>query len=198
MPVKIRLQRHGKKGKPFYWIVAADSRSKRDGRYLEKIGTYNPNTNPANVEINQESAINWLEKGAQPTDTARTLLSYKGILLKHHLNKGSNYSEAEWLSGWIALSFLNNPELAIKHFLNMAKNAYDPKNRSRAAYWCAKTYETLGQQNLAESWYIKGSAYPTAYYGQLSFKKIFPNKKISFPKLPIISNKTKNDFDNNQ
>ena len=88
MPVKIRLQRHGKKGKPFYWIVAADSRSKRDGRYLEKIGTYNPNTNPANVEINQESAINWLEKGAQPTDTARTLLSYKGILLKHHLNKG--------------------------------------------------------------------------------------------------------------
>ena len=125
------------------------------------------------------------------------LAAYK-IASKHHLNKGSNYSEAEWLSGWIALSFLNNPELAIKHFLNMAKNAYDPKNRSRAAYWCAKTYETLGQQNLAESWYIKGSAYPTAYYGQLSFKKIFPNKKISFPKLPIISNKTKNDFDNNQ
>ena len=88
MATRIRLQRHGKKGKPFYWIVAADSRSKRDGRYLEKIGTYNPNTNPANVEINQESAINWLEKGAQPTDTARTLLSYKGILLKHHLNKG--------------------------------------------------------------------------------------------------------------
>ena len=125
------------------------------------------------------------------------LAAYK-IASKHHLNKGSNYSDAEWLSGWIALSFLNNPELAIKHFLNMAKNAYDPKNRSRAAYWCAKTYETLGQQNLAESWYIKGSAYPTAYYGQLSFKKIFPNKKISFPKLPIISNKTKNDFDNNQ
>ena len=80
----------------------------------------------------------------------------------------------------------------------MAKNAYDPKNRSRAAYWCAKTYETLGQQSLAERWYVKGSAYPTAYYGQLSFEKIFPNKKISFPKLPIISNKTKNDFDNNQ
>ena len=125
------------------------------------------------------------------------LAAYK-IASKHHLNKGSNYSEAEWLSGWIALSFLNNPELAIKHFLNMAKNAYGTKNRSRAAYWCGKTYETLGQQNLAESWYIKGSAYPTAYYGQLSFKKIFPNKKISFPKLPIISNKTKNDFDNNQ
>ena len=88
MPVKIRLQRHGKKGKPFYWVVAADSRTKRDGRYLEKLGTYNPNTNPATVDINAENAVNWLEKGAQPTDTARTLLSYKGIMLKHHLNGG--------------------------------------------------------------------------------------------------------------
>ena len=88
MPVKIRLQRHGKKGKPFYWIVAADARSKRDGRYLEKLGTYNPNTNPATVEVKIDNAIDWLEKGAQPTDTARTLLSYKGVLLKHHLNGG--------------------------------------------------------------------------------------------------------------
>ena len=88
MPVKIRLQRHGKKGKPFYWVVAADARAKRDGRYLEKIGTYNPNTNPATVDINEESAVNWLEKGAQPTDTARTIMSYKGIMLKHHLNGG--------------------------------------------------------------------------------------------------------------
>jgi len=88
MPVKIRLQRHGKKGKPFYWIVAADARSKRDGRYLEKLGTYNPNTNPATVEIQIDNAIDWLEKGAQPTDTARTLLSYKGVFLKHHLNGG--------------------------------------------------------------------------------------------------------------
>ena len=88
MPVKIRLQRHGKKGKPFYWIVAADARSKRDGRYLEKLGTYNPNTNPATVDVNLDNAVNWLEKGAQPTDTARTLLSYRGVLLKHHLNGG--------------------------------------------------------------------------------------------------------------
>ncbi len=88
MPVKLRLQRHGKKGKPFYWIVAADSRSKRDGRYLEKLGTYNPNTNPATVNIKIDEAVNWLEKGAQPTDTARTLLSYKGAMLKHHLNGG--------------------------------------------------------------------------------------------------------------
>ena len=88
MPVKIRLQRHGKKGKPFYWIVAADARSKRDGRYLEKLGTYNPNTNPATVEVKLDHAVNWLEKGAQPTDTARTLLSYRGVMLKHHLNGG--------------------------------------------------------------------------------------------------------------
>ena len=88
MPVRIRLQRHGKKGKPFYWVVAADSRAKRDGRYLEKIGTYNPNTNPASVDINVDAAVKWLENGAQPSDTARTLLSYRGVLLKHHLNGG--------------------------------------------------------------------------------------------------------------
>ena len=88
MPVKIRLQRHGKKGKPFYWVVAADARSKRDGRYLEKLGTYNPNTNPATVNLKFDDIVSWLNKGAQPTDTARTLLSYKGIMLKHHLNGG--------------------------------------------------------------------------------------------------------------
>ena len=88
MPVKIRLQRHGKKGKPFYWVVAADARAKRDGRYLEKLGTYNPNSNPATVDLNIDHTVSWLEKGAQPTDTARTLLSYKGVMLKHHLNGG--------------------------------------------------------------------------------------------------------------
>ncbi len=88
MPVKIRLQRHGKKGKPYYWIVAADSRAKRDGKYLEKLGAYNPNTNPATVELNIDSAVQWLQNGAQPTDTAKNLLSYKGALLKNHLAGG--------------------------------------------------------------------------------------------------------------
>ena len=88
MSVKIRLQRHGKKGKPFYWIVAADARSKRDGKYLEKIGTYNPNTNPAIVDLNLDAAVKWLHNGAQPTDTAKAILSYKGALLKHHLDGG--------------------------------------------------------------------------------------------------------------
>ena len=88
MPVRIRLQRHGKKGKPFFWIVAADARSKRDGKFLEKIGTYNPNTNPATIDLNIDSAVQWLHNGAQPTDTAKAILSYKGALLKHHLDGG--------------------------------------------------------------------------------------------------------------
>ncbi len=88
MPVKIRLQRHGKKGKPFYWVVAADARSKRDGRFLDKIGTYNPNTNPATIDLNVDKAVKWLQNGAQPTDTAKNILSYKGALLKNHLAGG--------------------------------------------------------------------------------------------------------------
>ncbi|MFM2213892.1 MAG: ribosomal protein [Bacteroidota bacterium] len=88
MSVKIRLQRHGKKGKPFYWIVAADARSKRDGRFLEKLGIYNPNTNPATIDLNLDQAVQWLHNGAQPTDTARAILSYKGALMKHHLDGG--------------------------------------------------------------------------------------------------------------
>lgn len=90
MPVKIRLQRHGKKGKPYYWIVAADARSKRDGKYLDKIGAYNPNTNPATIELDVDGAVKWLQNGAQPTDTARAILSYKGAMLKNHLAGGVN------------------------------------------------------------------------------------------------------------
>ena len=88
MPVKIRLQRHGKKGKPFYWVIAADSRAPRDGKYLDKIGIYNPNTNPATIDIDVDGAVKWLQNGAQPTETARAILSYKGVLLKHHLAGG--------------------------------------------------------------------------------------------------------------
>lgn len=88
MPVKIRLQRHGKKGKPFYWIVAADARSKRDGRFLEKLGTYNPTVNPVSVDLDVDGAVKWLQNGAQPTDTAKSILSYKGAMLKNHLVGG--------------------------------------------------------------------------------------------------------------
>ncbi len=89
MPVKIRLQRHGKKGKPFYWIVAADSRVKRDGKFLEKLGTYNPTKVPAEINLDVDAAVKWLFNGAQPTDTARAILSYKGAMLKKHLLVGA-------------------------------------------------------------------------------------------------------------
>ena len=88
MAVKIRLARHGKKGYAFYHIVVADSRAPRDGKFIEKLGTYNPNTNPATIDLNFEQALGWLMKGAQPTDTARAILSYKGVLYKKHLLGG--------------------------------------------------------------------------------------------------------------
>jgi small subunit ribosomal protein S16 len=88
MPAKIRLQRHGKKGKPFYHIIVADSRAPRDGKFIEKLGVYNPNTNPATIELDTAKAVDWLYKGAQPTDTARAILSYKGVLYKRHLDIG--------------------------------------------------------------------------------------------------------------
>ncbi|MFO0361562.1 MAG: 30S ribosomal protein S16 [Flavobacteriales bacterium] len=88
MSVKLRLQRHGKKGKPFYHIVAADARSPRDGKYIERIGSYNPNTNPATIMLDNAKALTWLENGAQPTDTARAILSYTGVLYRLHLQKG--------------------------------------------------------------------------------------------------------------
>ncbi len=88
MPVKIRLARHGSKRKPFYYIVAADSRAPRDGRYIERIGSYNPNTDPASIDLNFDKAIQWLNNGAVPTDTCKAILSYKGVLYKNHLLKG--------------------------------------------------------------------------------------------------------------
>lgn len=88
MPAKIRLQRHGRKRAAFYHIVVADARAKRDGRLIERIGSYNPNTNPATIDLNVDKAVAWLENGAQPTDTARAILSYKGALMKKHLNGG--------------------------------------------------------------------------------------------------------------
>lgn len=88
MPAKIRLQRFGKKGYAYYHIVVADGRAPRDGKFIEKIGSYNPNTNPATIEIDSEKAVQWLKNGAQPTDTTRAILSYKGVLYRHHLQQG--------------------------------------------------------------------------------------------------------------
>lgn len=88
MATRIRLQRHGKKGNAIFHVVVADSRAKRDGKFIEKLGTYNPNTNPATISINFESAVKWVGTGAELTETARAILSYKGVLYKNHLLKG--------------------------------------------------------------------------------------------------------------
>ena len=109
MATKIRLQRFGKKGKPVYHIVAADSRSKRDGRHIEKLGTYNPNTSPATIDLNHDRALYWVQVGAVPTDTTRAILSYTGVMMKKHLldgvKKGAHTEEQAlakyeaWLEG---------------------------------------------------------------------------------------------------
>ncbi|SRR5258706_1368203 len=88
MPVKIRLKRLGKRGIPYYHIVVADSRRSRDGRFIEQIGSYDPNSNPATIILDNEKALQWLKNGAQPTDTTRAILSYKGVLYKQHLQNG--------------------------------------------------------------------------------------------------------------
>lgn len=88
MATRIRLQRHGKKGKAIFHLVVADSRAKRDGKFIEKLGVYNPNTNPATIDINFASTLKWVGTGAEMSDTARAILSYKGILYKNHLLKG--------------------------------------------------------------------------------------------------------------
>jgi len=108
MATKIRLQRFGKKGKPFFHVVVADSRSPRDGKFIERLGSYNPNTNPATIELNFDKTLDWVNNGAEPTDTCRAILSYKGVLYKKHLEggvkKGALTAEqaetkfAEWLS----------------------------------------------------------------------------------------------------
>ena len=147
MPVKIRLQRHGKKGKPFYWIVAADSRSKRDGKYLEKLGTYNPNVNPAEINLDIDGTVQWLHNGAQPTDTARAILSYKGVMLKKHLaggvKKGAFTEEqAEekfnaWLEG-------KNKEVESKRTL-----LSDAEDKIKAAAFAAE--KAVNEQRIADA-----------------------------------------------
>lgn len=98
MATRIRLQRHGRKGRPIFQIVVADSRVKRDGKVIERIGQYNPNTNPATIDLNFDRALDWVMSGAQPSDTARAILKYKGVMMKKHLlggvSKGA-FDEAE-------------------------------------------------------------------------------------------------------
>ena len=151
MPVKIRLQRHGKKAAAFYHIVIADGRAPRDGKFIEKIGTYNPTTNPATILIDNDKALTWLGKGAQPTDTCRAILSYKGILYKKHLQggvtKGALTQEqadakfAKWVSDKEA-----KVEGKVNSLTNAKKDAYKNRMNAEAAAKAAKA-EKIAAKN---------------------------------------------------
>lgn len=145
MPTKIRLQRHGSKGRPFYHIVVADGRAPRDGRFVEKIGTYNPLSKPAEIDIDFDKAVDWMQKGAQPTDTARAILSYKGVLYKNHLlngvKKGALTAEqvevkvAAWLADKQSkvLQKIKDTDLEAKNMAKKALEAERKVNEKRAA-----------------------------------------------------------------
>lgn len=157
MPVKIRLARHGKKDYAFYHIVVADSRAPRDGRFIERVGSYNPNTNPATIELKFEKALSWLQKGAQPTDTVRSILSKNGVLLKKHLlegvKKGAFSAEVaeEKFNAWV--SEKGNKDAAELNKLTQSKNeakrarlAEEAKQKEAKA---AKIAEKLAAANVA-------------------------------------------------
>ena len=157
MPTKIRLQRHGKKRYPFYHVVIADSRAPRDGKFIEKLGTYNPNTNPATIDIDFDGALSWMKKGAQPTDTVRALLSYKGVIYKNHLDKGvakGAFTQEDADKKFVA--WLEEKEAKIdskKNKLDSDKEAAAKKalaaeteaNAKKAASIAAKTAELAGE-----------------------------------------------------
>ncbi len=163
MPVKIRLQRHGKKGKPFYWIVAADSRAKRDGKFLEKLGTYNPTKVPAEITLDIDKSVEWLFKGAQPTNTARAILKYKGAMLKKHLlvgvKKGA-FSEEEaekkfqaWLKEKEAKIKAHQDEVDAARAKERAERLEKEKaiNQARAAAQKAANAEIIAEAEQAEA-----------------------------------------------
>ena len=158
MAVKIRLQRHGKKNFAFFHIVVADSRSPRDGRFIEQIGSYNPNTNPATIVLNFEKALAWIKVGAQPTLTARRILSYEGVLLRHHLDGGvakgaltQEQADAKW-NAWKAerdqkieakKSGIKNAAIEAK---KVAKEAESKVNAARAEAIAKKAAELAAKQ----------------------------------------------------
>ncbi|MEX2380484.1 MAG: 30S ribosomal protein S16 [Vicingaceae bacterium] len=161
MPTKIRLQRHGKKKYAYFHLVIADSRAPRDGKFIEKIGTYNPNTDPATIDIDFDRALNWVKNGAQPSDTARALLSYKGVMYKHHLDRGvlkGAFSQEEAdkrFEDWLADKA--NKIDAKRENLTVAEEAEKKKrfeaeqeaNKKKAESIAAKTAELAGEATEA-------------------------------------------------
>jgi len=121
MAVKMRLQRHGSKKRPFYFIVIADARSPRDGKFIQKLGTYNPLTVPATVQVDRQKALDWLQKGAQPTDTVRRILSFKGVLYLKHLLRGVSlglFDEATAMQKFTQWSAEHDAQVAKRQSVN--------------------------------------------------------------------------------
>ena len=132
MAVKMRLQRHGSKKRPFYFIVVADSRSPRDGKFIQKLGTYNPLTVPATIQVDRQKALEWLHKGAQPTDTVRRILSFKGVLYLKHLLRGVSlglFDEAAAMEKFTKWSSEHDSEFAKRQ-----ENHKKAKSASRPAF----------------------------------------------------------------
>ncbi|MGZ4034255.1 MAG: 30S ribosomal protein S16 [Bacteroidia bacterium] len=150
MPVKIRLQRQGKKASAFFHIVIADGRAPRDGKFIEKIGTYNPTTNPATINLDSDKALAWLSNGAQPTDTCRAILSYKGVMYKNHLQGGiakgaltqeqADAKYAKWLSEKETKVTTKVDKLA-----NAKKDAYKNRMAAEAAAKEAKSAKIVAK-----------------------------------------------------
>ena len=163
MPVRMRLQRHGKKGMPFYHIVIADGRAPRDGKFIEKIGTYNPITKPAEIVLNIDKAVKWINNGAQPSDTVKAILSYKGVLLKNHLLKGvakgaltqeqADVKFNEWVAAKEAKISSNktSEKLATKEELKKRLEAEAKVNEAKAAVIAEKRAKAIAAEQTAET-----------------------------------------------
>ena len=207
MSVKIRLQRHGKKGKPFYWIVAADARAKRDGRYLEKLGTYNPNTNPATINLDIDGAVKWLQDGAQPTDTAKTILSYKGAMLKNHLvggvRKGALTEEQaeEKFQAWVDLKagkVASKEENVAKAKLDVKAKALEAEkavNEARVAAAIEEVVEEVAEvapeAEVAEE--VVGEVAPEAEVAEEVVAEVAPEAEVVAEVAPEAKEEKKED-----
>lgn len=146
MPAKIRLARHGRKARPIYHIVVADSRAPRDGKFIERLGTYNPNTHPATIDLEFDKALDWLQKGAQPTDTVKSLLSRKGVMMKKHLLDGArkgafSVEEAETRFE----SWMKDKESKLLKVVEMAS-----KDKDAAAKAALQREAKVNEERLAE------------------------------------------------
>ena len=163
MATKIRLARHGKKGKPFYHIVTADARAPRDGRYIERIGSYNPNTNPATIDVDFERALHWVGVGAIPTDTVRAMLSYKGVMYKNHLLKGvkkgalTEEQVEEKFTAWLKEkenkidAKISSIDQANKKAIDEALASEKEKNEARASVLAAAEAEAIKAEEAAKA-----------------------------------------------